>query len=56
MIELVMVRHGPTAWNAEGRMQGRSDQPLSQAGCEDDLVEMEVSAAVRESKRIHAMP
>jgi broad specificity phosphatase PhoE len=32
MIELVMVRHGPTAWNAEGRMQGRSDQPLSQAG------------------------
>ena len=32
MIELVMIRHGPTAWNAEGRMQGRSDQPLSEAG------------------------
>jgi probable phosphoglycerate mutase len=32
MIELVMIRHGPTVWNAEGRMQGRSDQPLSEAG------------------------
>jgi probable phosphoglycerate mutase len=32
MTELVMIRHGPTAWNAEGRMQGRSDQPLSEAG------------------------
>lgn len=32
MIELVMIRHGPTAWNAEGRMQGRSDQPLSETG------------------------
>ena len=29
---LVLIRHGPTRWNAEGRMQGRSDQPLSDAG------------------------
>ncbi|MEM7169139.1 MAG: histidine phosphatase family protein [Pseudomonadota bacterium] len=29
---LVLIRHGPTAWNAQGRMQGRSDQPLSEEG------------------------
>ncbi len=31
-VPLVLIRHGPTQWNHEGRMQGRSDQPLSQAG------------------------
>ena len=29
---LVMLRHGPTEWNDAGRIQGRSDQPLSAAG------------------------
>ena len=29
---LVLLRHGPTQWNAEGRIQGRSDRPLSAAG------------------------
>lgn len=29
---LVLLRHGPTAWNEAGRIQGRSDQPLSDAG------------------------
>ncbi len=32
MIPLVVIRHGPTAWNAEGRIQGRSDVPLSPNG------------------------
>jgi len=32
MTPLVLIRHGPTAWNAEGRIQGRSDRPLSAAG------------------------
>ena len=32
MIPLVVLRHGPTAWNAEKRIQGRSDIPLSEAG------------------------
>ena len=27
-----LLRHGPTAWNRAGRIQGRSDQPLSQEG------------------------
>lgn len=32
MTPLVLIRHGPTAWNAEGRIQGRRDEPLSSAG------------------------
>lgn len=32
MTLLLMLRHGPTAWNEAGRIQGRSDQPLSEAG------------------------
>ena len=31
-IELVLLRHGPTDWNAAGRIQGRSDRPLSPEG------------------------
>ena len=29
---LALLRHGPTAWNEAGRIQGHSDQPLSPAG------------------------
>ena len=29
---LAMLRHGPTRWTAERRLQGRTDQPLSAAG------------------------
>ncbi len=31
-IRLCLVRHGETAWNAEGRVQGQLDVPLSQVG------------------------
>lgn len=31
-MRLALLRHGPTAWNAEKRMQGRADQPLSEQG------------------------
>jgi probable phosphoglycerate mutase len=31
-VPLVVLRHGPTDWNAERRIQGRSDRPLSEAG------------------------
>ena len=33
-LPLIVLRHGPTAWNEAGRLQGRSDQPLSPAGRE----------------------
>jgi probable phosphoglycerate mutase len=29
---IVLVRHGETAWNAEGRFQGRRDSPLTPRG------------------------
>ncbi|CCQ74922.1 histidine phosphatase family protein [Magnetospira sp. QH-2] len=31
-VRLAILRHGPTAWNREGRLQGRSDVPLDGAG------------------------
>jgi probable phosphoglycerate mutase len=32
MAKLLMIRHGETAWNAEGRVQGQTDVPLSDVG------------------------
>jgi len=32
MVKLILVRHGRTEWNAEGRFQGQSDVPLNAAG------------------------
>ena len=31
-MKLALLRHGETAWSVEGRIQGRSDVPLSAAG------------------------
>jgi broad specificity phosphatase PhoE len=31
-VTIVLIRHGRTAWNAQGRMQGRADVPLSPGG------------------------
>ena len=33
----LVLRHAPTAWNAEGRIQGRTDCPLSAEGLEQAL-------------------
>ena len=33
-LTLLLVRHGLTSWNAEGRLQGHSDIPLSREGRE----------------------
>ena len=32
MIPLLVIRHAPTDWNVEGRIQGRADTPLGAAG------------------------
>lgn len=34
MTSLAMIRHGPTEWTEEKRLQGRTDIPLSKAGKE----------------------
>ncbi len=31
-ITVILVRHGPTVWTAEGRLQGQTDVPLSPEG------------------------
>lgn len=31
-LRIALLRHGPTEWNDEGRIQGRIDMPLSEAG------------------------
>ena len=32
MTDLLILRHGPTAWNTDGLIQGRTDIPLSPEG------------------------
>jgi len=32
-IRVAFIRHGPTKWNRHKFLQGRSDQPLDEAGC-----------------------
>lgn len=32
MTQLILIRHGETVWNRQGRMQGQSDSPLSETG------------------------
>jgi broad specificity phosphatase PhoE len=36
-VRILLIRHGRTAWNEQGRMQGRADLPLSAEGRADVL-------------------
>ncbi len=47
MTELVLIRHGETDWNLEGRYQGQSDVPLNERG---------VQQAEQVAKRLQGQP
>ena len=49
MREVVFLRHGATAWNEEGRIQGRRDVALSAAG-QSELVQLPVPECWRDGQ------
>ncbi|WP_434623676.1 histidine phosphatase family protein [Azospirillum sp. B2RO_4] len=54
MIRLAFLRHGITAWNREGRIQGRTDIPLDPEG-RDRLARLTLPADWRDAT-LHASP
>ncbi len=48
--EFIVVRHGETAWNAEGRLQGHLDSPLNEEGLAQALLLGECLARERFSQ------
>ncbi|RDE19557.1 histidine phosphatase family protein [Motiliproteus coralliicola] len=47
MLELLLIRHAATEWNAEKKLQGRRDIPLSQLG-RDSLSQRAIPPELRE--------
>ena len=50
---LILVRHGRTAWNAQGRLQGRVDEPLDELGLAQAAA---VAARVGEADELISSP
>ena len=51
-VKLALLRHGPTDWNAAGRIQGHTDIPLSEAG----LAKMTALRLPGSTTRVYASP
>jgi probable phosphoglycerate mutase len=51
-VKLALLRHGPTEWNAAGRIQGHTDIPLSDAG----LARMAALRLPLQISRVYASP
>lgn len=56
MRRLTLIRHGLTAWNAEGRFQGQTDVPLSDAGRAQARALADYVAAVQGVDAVVASP
>ena len=52
---LVLVRHGESTWNAEHRLQGQQDPPLSERGREEARAAARVVAGL-DSRRSGSCP
>lgn len=50
-VHLLIVRHGETAWNVEGRIQGHRDSPLTERG----LAQARAAAARLARERVEAL-
>lgn len=50
-VQLLLVRHGETTWNREGRIQGHLDSPLTERG----LAQAQAAAARLARERIDAL-
>jgi probable phosphoglycerate mutase len=51
-MQIALLRHGPTEWNASGRIQGHTDIPLSEAG----LAKMAALRLPIAANRIYSSP
>ncbi|HXF64996.1 MAG TPA: histidine phosphatase family protein [Caldilineaceae bacterium] len=49
--ELILIRHGETVWNAQGRFQGQQDSPLTPKG----VAQAQAIAAYLSNRRIDAL-
>lgn len=56
MTRLFLIRHGATAWNEQGRLQGWADVPLSKAGRRQAVSVGEAIAATATPDRIVTSP
>ena len=54
MTTLLLVRHGETDWNADGRLQGHTDRPLNDYGREPGARARRASSADEELDAIYA--
>ena len=54
MTTLLLVRHGETDWNADGRLQGQTDRPLSDFGRKQALELADELAQKEELEAIYA--
>lgn len=50
MTRIILVRHGETTWNVEGRYQGQEDTPLSERGLKQGHL---LAEGLREIGRAH---